>query len=62
MSHLDQYKSDLAWELKIDKTLNHEAITQRLDTLVELAKNAGKMELNPKYTDLKIDTYNPLIK
>jgi hypothetical protein len=44
--------------LTIDKTLNHEAITQRLDTLVELAKNAGKMELNPKYPDLKIDTIN----
>jgi hypothetical protein len=58
MSHLDQYRQDLAWELTIDKNLNHEAITQRLDTLVELAKNAGKMELNPKYPDLKIDTIN----
>jgi hypothetical protein len=62
MNHLDQYRQDLAWELTIDKDLNHEAIVQRLDTLVELAKNAGKMELNPKYPDLKIDTYNPLIK
>ena len=62
MSHLDQYKDDLAWELTIDKNLNHEAITQRLDTLVELAKNAGKMELNPKYPDFKIDTFNPLMK
>jgi hypothetical protein len=61
MSHLDQYRQDLAWELTIDKNLNHEAITQRLDTLVELAKNAGKMELNPKYPDLKIDTYNPFM-
>jgi hypothetical protein len=61
MSHLDQYRQDLAWELTIDKNLNHEAIAQRLDTLVELAKNAGKMELNPKYPDFKIDTYNPLI-
>jgi hypothetical protein len=59
MSHLDQYRQDLAWELTIDKNLNHEAITQRLDTLVELAKNAGKMELNPKYPDFKIDTFNP---
>jgi hypothetical protein len=62
MSHLDQYRQDLAWELTIDKNLNHEAITQRLDTLVELAKNAGKMELNSKHPDFKIDTYNPLIK
>jgi hypothetical protein len=58
MSHLDQYRQDLAWELTIDKDLNHEAIIQRLDTLVELAKNAGKMELNVKYPDLKIDTIN----
>jgi hypothetical protein len=58
MSHLDQYRQDLAWELTIDKNLNHEAITQRLDTLVELAKNAGKMELNHKCPDLKIDTIN----
>jgi hypothetical protein len=62
MSHLDQYKQDLAWELTINHDLNHEAITQRLDTLVELAKNAGKMELNTKYPDFKIDTYNSLIK
>ena len=61
MSHLDQYRQDLAWELTINRELNHEAITQRLDTLVELSKNAGKMELNPKYPDFKIDTYNPLI-
>jgi hypothetical protein len=44
--------------LTIDKALNHEAITQRLDTLVELAKNAGKMELNAKH-DIKIDQFNP---
>jgi len=58
MSHLDQYKQDLAWELTINRDLNHEAITQRLDTLVELAKNAGKMELNAKH-DIKIDQFNP---
>jgi hypothetical protein len=58
MSHLEKYKKELAWELTINRELNHEAITQRLDTLVELAKNAGKMELNAKH-DIKIDQFNP---
>jgi hypothetical protein len=59
MNLLERYVDDLAWELTIDKTLNHEAIKEMLNNLVELAKNAGKMELNPKYPDFKIDTFNP---
>jgi hypothetical protein len=42
--------------------LNAQEIEPILINLFELAKNAGKMELNPKYPDFKIDTYNPLIK
>jgi hypothetical protein len=58
MNLLERYVDDLAWELTIDKTLNHEAIKEMLNNLVELAKNAGKMELNAKH-DIKIDTFNP---
>jgi hypothetical protein len=58
MNLLERYVDDLAWELTIDKTLNHEAIKEMLNNLVELAKNAGKMELNAKH-DIKIDQFNP---
>jgi hypothetical protein len=58
MNLLERYVNDLAWELTIDKTLNHEAIKEMLNNLVELAKNAGKMELNAKH-DIKIDQFNP---
>ena len=52
---------DLSWEIYL-RNLNAQEIEPILINLFELGKNAGKMELNPKYPDFKIDTYNPLIK
>ena len=51
---------DLSWEIYL-RNLNAQEIEPILINLFELAKNAGKMELNPKYPDLKIDTYNPFM-
>jgi hypothetical protein len=48
---------DLSWEIYL-RNLNAQEIEPILKDLVELAKNAGKMELNVKYPDLKIDTIN----
>jgi hypothetical protein len=58
MSTLEKYTDDLAWEIVINKDLTHETIKERLSNLVDLAKNAGKMELNAKH-DIKIDQFNP---
>lgn len=58
MSHLKKYSDELAWELMLNKEIKLDEIKQRLNTLIELAKNEGKMELNPKYPDLKIDEVN----
>ncbi|NBU81378.1 MAG: hypothetical protein EBS55_07000 [Flavobacteriaceae bacterium] len=55
MSHLKKYSDELAWELMLNKEIKLDEIKQRLNTLIELAKNEGKMELNP---NLKIDEVN----
>jgi hypothetical protein len=48
---------DLSWEIYL-RNLNAQEIEPILINLFELAKNAGKMELNAKH-DIKIDTFNP---
>jgi hypothetical protein len=48
---------DLSWEIYL-RNLNAQEIEAILINLFELAKNAGKMELNAKH-DIKIDTFNP---
>ena len=48
---------DLSWEIYL-RNLNAQEIEPILKDLFELAKNAGKMELNAKH-DVKIDTFNP---
>jgi hypothetical protein len=47
---------DLSWEIYL-RNLNAQEIEPILINLFELAKNAGKMELNAKH-DIKIDTFN----
>jgi hypothetical protein len=48
---------DLSWEIYL-RNLNAQEIEAILINLFELAKNAGKMELNAKH-DIKIDQFNP---
>jgi hypothetical protein len=48
---------DLSWEIYL-RNLNAQEIEPILINLFELAKNAGKMELNAKH-DIKIDQFNP---
>lgn len=48
---------ELSWEIYL-KGMNAAEIEERLTNLFELAKNAGKMELNAKH-DIKIDQFNP---
>jgi hypothetical protein len=48
---------DLSWEIYL-RNLNAQEIEAILINLFELAKNAGKMELNAKH-DIKIDEFNP---
>lgn len=48
---------ELSWEIYL-KGMNAAEIEERLINLFELAKNAGKMELNAKH-DIKIDQFNP---
>lgn len=61
MEHLEKYRNDLSYELLLNKEMKLDEIKQRLDTLIQLAKNAGKMELNAKHPDFKIDTINPFM-
>jgi hypothetical protein len=48
---------DLSWEIYL-RNLNAQEIEAILINLFELAKNAGKMELNAKH-DIKIDQFSP---
>lgn len=52
-----QHIKNLSYEIYL-KGMNAAEIEERLINLFELAKNAGKMELNAK-RDIKIDQFNP---
>lgn len=53
----EQYIKNLSYEIYL-KGMNAAEIEERLNNLFELAKNAGKMEMNAKH-DIKIDQVNP---